>query len=154
MCANAVTLVNVPGEVAENVCRTGTNKPENISTGCRLGLVWCYKRYQGLEPQGTPGGKESRSEQRDIGKRRLDSLPIVVGLVLQAVSGPGASRYFWRCKYKSIEEKENISTIVAVWGYSTRSDRAWSLIGLVWSYSGDRAWSLKALLEMQNKKEK
>ena len=52
------------------------------------------------------------------------------------------------------EHLDNCGRMGLVWSYSTRSDRAWSLMGLVWSYSGDRAWSLKALLEMQNKKEK
>ena len=151
-------MVNVPGEVAEKVCRTGTNKPENISTGCRLGLVWCYKRYQGLEPQGIPGDRESRSEQRNIKK----------GTPRQVAdcgwSGVKSGIRAWSLKVflevqvqvsrREREHLDNCGRMGLVWSYSTRSDRAWSLIGLVWSYSGDRAWSLKALLEMQNKKEK
>ena len=64
-------MVNVPGEVAEKVCRNGTNKPENISTGCRLGLVWCYKRYQGLEPQGIPGGASTSKSKRKRTSRQV-----------------------------------------------------------------------------------
>ena len=56
-------------------------RKRNTSTGCRLGLVWCYKRYQGLEPQGIPGGASTSKSKRKRTSRQL--WPYGVGLELQ-----------------------------------------------------------------------